>query len=431
MSGIPLERFIRIHNRVLVFLVGTLSVTVILKIGSIQYLELIFAMDLFVLLWFFLKKDLQVRVFRPFASLAGSYAIFLAAAFLLALIALRQNFNTTGISLLQRPVAITLSRMAELFLDVFYALYLASLFREDERLCAFGAKVYYWMGVAGGLYSIVSYPLNYYFNLQLGTYNDEHRFRGFDNEGGPYGVYLLSLFALCIVMRWKGWLSNKQFYGGLLLFFICLVGSQSKAAFFGVAILGILYLMWTLRGGKRLAMVGAIAAALVMLALALDLPEKLELYAEVVAAYTQFSNLHAEDPNLVQGRVAGTVLAPRMIEAHPLLGIGWGNYPLVRDNPQYRRGSAFAITLADAPSLGPVDYMVDLGIPLWIYLTWINLKPLYLLRRRNADGRVLALTAMQPIAVLCGTHLNITYPWVTLALAMGIGFGAGRQDTTA
>jgi hypothetical protein len=224
-------------------------------------------------------------------------------------------------------------------------------------------------------------------------------------------------------MRSKGWLSRGQFYFGLGLFSLCLVGSASKAALVGVAILGFLYLLWWLRGWKRLAVTCAFCIAIVAGALSLDLPSKIALYGRMVDAYQQFSNLHSDDPNIVLGRVAGAVLAPRMIEEHPLAGIGWGNYPLVRDNPQYRRGSAFAPILADAPSLGPIDYIVDLGLPLWIYLTWINLKPLYMLRRRQTDGRILALAAMQPIAVLCGTHLNITYQWVILALALGAGFG--------
>lgn len=415
--------FSGIHKYVLVFLACTLSVTVILKIASIQYLELIFAADLLIVAWLLVKSNLRIWIFRPFASIAASYLIFLALAFGLGVVALRQDFNTANVPLLQRPLIITVSRMAELFLDVLYALYLASLFREDERLCAFGAKIYYWTGIAGGIYSIISFPLNYYFGLRLGTYTVTHRFRGFDNEGGPYGVYLLTLFALSLVMYWKGWLSKKQFYGGLLFFFVCMVGSQSKAAFVGVAIIGFLYLMWLLRGWKRLAFIGAFCVAITAGALVLDLPGKIELYTEMIAAYQQYSNLHSEDPNIVQGRVAGAVLAPRMIEAHPLAGVGWGNYALVRDNPQYRRGSAFAPNLADAPSLGPIDYIVDLGFPLWIYLTWINAKPLYLLRKRNVDVRVLALAAMQPIVVLCGTHLNITYQWITLALALGIGFG--------
>ena len=84
--------------------------------------------------------------------------------------------------------------------------------------------------------------------------------------------------------------------------------------------------------------------------------------------------VRGQDANFVMGRVAGLVLGPRMMAAHPLLGVGWGNYPLVRDDPQYRRGTAFALQSTDSPSLGPIDYIVELGFPLFLYLTWAELK---------------------------------------------------------
>ena len=122
------------------------------------------------------------------------------------------------------------------------------------------------------------------------------------------------------------------------------------------------------------------------------------------------------------GRIAGAVLAPRMIAAHPILGIGWGNYPLVRDDPEYRRGTAFELNLTDAPGLGLIDYIVELGIPLWLYLTWVELKPVLMLRRRGADVWLVSLALVQPLSNWVGSHLNLTHPWVVLSFALGLGF---------
>jgi hypothetical protein len=151
------ERFLRVHNFVLVFVACSLAATILLKIASIQYLELIFAADFLLLLWMFAKNDLRMRVFRPFQSIGVSYLIFMGVGLLLAVFALRQQFDAIDVPPLQLPLVVTVSRVVELFLDAFYMLYLANVFRKDERLCAFGARVYLWTGVAGVFVSIAEF----------------------------------------------------------------------------------------------------------------------------------------------------------------------------------------------------------------------------------------------------------------------------------
>ncbi len=414
--------FEHLHKYVMVFLVCTLSVTVLLKVGEIQYLELIMAADFLLLCVLFARNGFRGRVFQTFLSIASTWGIFMSLAFLLALVALRQNFYAFNDTLLKRPILVTISRIAELFLDVFYMLYLASLYREDERLAQLGARTYYWMGVLGGIYAVVCFPINYLTNLQLGTYSDLHRLRGFNNEAGSYGTYLIGVFLLTIAMRRRGWLSKFQFRLSLVLFTVCLLGSQSKAAIIAIVVLGTVNLLLLTRGWGRLTLIGAGTAGLLVVAAVFNFQGKINAYVQGVAQYQELSMLRSEDANLVMGRISGAVLSPRMIEAHPWLGIGWGNYPLVRDDPQYRRGTAFSLASLDSPSLGPIDYIVDLGFPLFLYLTWAELKPLYLLWRHRADIWILNMAAMQILANWFGAHLNITYQWVVVGLALGMGF---------
>jgi hypothetical protein len=311
--------------------------------------------------------------------------------------------------------------MAELFLDVFYMLYLASLYREDEKLCKFAARTYWGTGIAGGIYALVTYPLAVMYSLNLGT-TLSHRLRGFNNEGGSYGTYLISVCLLAVVMYRLKWLSRGQFYCGMALLLVCMIGSQSKAAFLAVSLLGMLVLILGLKGWKRWALSVATCIFVVLLASFINLASQIDAYMKASATYQTYSKLKSEDGNYVMGRVSGAVLAPRMIAAHPWLGIGWGNYPLVRDDPQYRRGTAFSIGSTDSPSLGPVDYIVELGFPLWLYMTWIAIKPVYLLRRHGADIWLIGLAMMQPLSNWFGAHLNLTYPWVVVGLALGMGF---------
>ena len=57
------------------------------------------------------------------------------------------------------------------------------------------------------------------------------------------------------------------------------------------------------------------------------------LYQDIdeIAAY------HPGDRNYVMGRVTGALIVPRMIAAHPIGGIGLGNYSLMRNDPEYPR----------------------------------------------------------------------------------------------
>ena len=425
--------FLQKHAYIVMFFICTLSVTTVLKIGEVQYLELFLFADLPVLLWAFARNRMQVHVFRPFFNIARSYLIFMVLAFVLALVALQQDFNVANETLLKKPLLVTISRIVELVLDVFYMLYIASCCREDEKLCKFGAKVYYWTAIAGGIYSFATLPLNYAFDLDLGTYGISHRLRGFNNEGGPYGVYLISVLILMYVIYHKGWLSRRQIWWGSALLLACLLGSQSKAGFFVLAFVVLLYLVWSSSGWKRFSLIASTAILFVVASILLDLPGKIEIYQQASSEYQKISNLKSDDPNFVMGRVAGAVLAPRMIAAHPLAGIGWGNYPLVRDDPEYRQGSSFSMMFMDAPGLGLIDYITDLGLPLCLYLMWVLMKPAYELRRKRSDPRLVAMAAFHPIVVSLGTHLNLIYPWLIAAMALGIGFNkwSAAQETFA
>lgn len=428
MNRFPSETFLRVHSYALTFLACTLSVTIVLKIAQIQFLELVFAADLVLILVMFAGRDFQVRLFKPLLNIGKSYGIFLGLTFLLALIALRQNFFPFDNNLLKQPLVITISRMIELFLDAFFMLYLASLYREDSKLCTFGAKVYYWIGVIGSIYAIASFPLNYFWKLDLGTYGEFHRMRAFNNEGGSYGTYLVTVCVLTMIMYRRKVIGLKQAIWSMALFLICMAGSQSKAAFFAVAVIGVLYLLWALKGWKRWSVIAITCTGFGVLAVLLNVPAQIALYERGSQMYQQMSNLRADDGNFVMGRISGAVLAPRMIAAHPLAGIGWGNYPLVRDDPQYRRGTAFTLSDLDSPSLGPIDYIVELGFPLWIYMMWVLIKPIYLLRLNGADAWILCLAAMQPISNWFGAHLNITYPWIAAGLALGFGFSKSASN---
>lgn len=418
MSG-----FERNRRYVLAFLAATLCSTVVLKLGEIQYLEVIFAADFLLLTVLAIVRGPRWKVFKPFFEIGKSYAIFMIAAFLLSLLALRQEFTgAQNSSFLKQPVIVTLARMGELFLDVFYMLYLASLFREDVKLCRFAAKAYCWAGFVACIYAFVSLPINILYGADLGTYTLIHRFRGFNNEGGGFGLHLLTVGVLMVVLRRLNWMSKGLYVWGMVLIAAGFLGSRSKSGIVALAIFGVFHLFRSYSGVKRWALIGSMAGAVLVLASVINFEALAEIYVRGAQQYQQMSNLRANDANIVMGRISGAVLGPRMLATHPLAGIGWGNYPLVRDDPEYRQGTAFSLSATDAPNLGAVDYLIDLGLPLFFYLTWIEIKPMVMLRRRGADPWVLNLAFMLPLSTWTGVHLNLIHPWIVVAFALGIGY---------
>lgn len=420
---------LRVRHPALILLSASLASTIVLKIANVQLLELIYLADLMFILWIFAKERLRATIFRPYFNIAIYYGIFMVAAVLLSVLALRQNFYPfREVAFLKQPLLMTLSRVGELVLDVFYMLYLANVYRQSEKLCILGMKTYYWVGMASTAYSIVSYPLNILYGWNLGTYFEEHRMRGFYNEGGPYGVYLITVLVVGAIMRRRNWLTRGQQWWGVAVCLCCMVLSQSKSAlsFLPVMLLIDGYIVLP-RKGRLIVAAGFVLGIAVAIG-TVDFGHLLENYELVASRYRILSRLKSKDVNFVVGRVAGAVMTPRMIAQHPLAGIGWGNYGLVRDDPEYRRGAAFTLDENDMAALGEVDYIVDLGIPLWLYLTWVELRPFRYLLRRRANIMVLNLALTLPLSVLFGAHLNLTYQWVVGGFALGIGYNSYQRS---
>ena len=145
------------------------------------------------------------------------------------------------------------------------------------------------------------------------------------------------------------------------------------------------------------------------------------LYQKDDLTYERSSHFRSMDPNFVYGRVAGAFIVPRMIAAHPLTGIGWGNYSALRNNPEFRGASQF-VPEADEPGLGLLGSAADLGLPLLCLLMICLFAPVFYVRRRKVPLYVLNLALCQPIVHIFGGQLNLTYPWITTALALGLAY---------
>jgi len=407
---------------VFLFLAAALASTILLKVGPVQYLEILYFVELAILLVLFSQNGYKFRWARPYQKIAVWYLVFCSIAFILSISALRYDFYfPPALGFLNYPVIITISRIAELLASLSIMLYLASIFRHDRSKVAFTMRVYFWVGVVSAIYAIVTFPINLATKIDLGTYGVEHRMRGFYNEGGPYGLYLISAFLVGYALYKQGWIKRGRLRIGFIIMSIAFLGSQSKAAICAVIIFLLINGLLARSFAKRTALIASIFLFLTAVYQVIDVGAALRLYQRGSQAYEWLSHRHAKDPNFIYGRVAGAFIVPKMVEQHPLVGVGWGNYGLLRNAPEYRGAAVFA-EIDDDPGLGIAGMSAELGLPLDIYLMICLLLPFIYLRKWKAPAYLTNLALLQPLVHLFGAQLNVTYPWIVTAFALGLGY---------
>jgi len=407
---------------VFLFLAAVLASTIVLKIGPVQYLEILYFVELAILLVILSQNGYKFRWARPYQRIAVWYLVFCSIAFVFSVSALRYDFYfPPDLGVLNYPVIITISRIVELLASVSIMLYLASIFRRDRSKVAFTMRVYFWVGVISAIYSVVTFPVNLASKVDLGTYGPAHRMRGFYNEGGPYGLYLISAFLVGFALYKYGWVKRGRLRIGLIVMSIAFLGSQSKAAIFAVLLILLINGLLTQSFAKRTLLIASIFLFLGAVYQVVDVGTALRIYQRGSQAYERLSHRHSKDPNFIYGRVAGAFIVPKMVEQHPLVGIGWGNYGLLRNAPEYRGAAVFA-EIDDDPGLGIAGMSADLGLPLTFYLVICLFLPFIYLRKWKAPAYLTNLALLQPLVHLFGAQLNVTYPWIVTAFALGLGY---------
>jgi hypothetical protein len=398
-------------------LFAALSAAPAARIGDVQLLEVAQALALCAAAALVVQARFRLRLPAVWREYGGRYLALLGACAVVSASALRLPFYPPpDLSALKQPLAISFSRLAELFLAMVSLLFVAGVLGRSPKwrcrvLDAFvgvamlraGASILSWLLLkeAG-----IATPLVYDFN---------DRVRGFFNEGGPYGMFLAGA-SLAVLLRadLKPYVYRFQVPATLGLFGVALVLSGSKAGLLAAVALALLGVLFSGNRRHKLILAGAAVVFLAVLAVFQgQLVNYWLLYQDIdeVAAY------HPGDPNYVMGRITGALIVPRMIAAHPIGGIGLGNYSLMRNDPEYLQGLP-AVDEWDLTGMGLVGAMAELGIPLALCLFAILLRPLRMARRRKAASVIAVAAAFQPLSFLLGVNLNFLYPWLITALAL-------------
>jgi hypothetical protein len=342
----------------------------------------------------------------------------------MAVLALRMTFYPLEeASLLKQPVIFSLSKLLQLASIVCGFFWLTNIFLNNKNLLVQGMTAYWRTGLVVSWYAIASYLVVAIAHLSPenstmfpGAYGESPylRARGFFNEGGPFGMYLVSVFVIGFLRRHM----TKQPLGKVntVVLSIAFLLSASKAGFFTAALL-ILYSVITAASfRKKIAYLVLSTVLLCGVAVWLNLGTILLGY---MASYQNVEDkiaLVGRDPNVVLGRIAALYIVPRMISAHPITGIGIGNYPIIRNDPHYL-GSLPSMTDAeDLPAIGIPGIAAETGIPAALWLVVLLFAP-YWASRKGAS--IIAVAALyQPLAHNLGVQLTFAYPWFLTACAL-------------
>lgn len=415
-------------KKVLVIILCFLLPLTDLKIGDVQPAEMFVMFGLFAFVLVSMLNGFAFRMNRELWKLEKQYLLFLLLSFLLAMIALRLDFYPpTNISFLKTPPILSVARIVQIAVASSAMILLANMLSRDEKLLALFAKSYVFVGVINAIYAISSWFLLKLLGVNVGgAYEtDVIRAKAFFVEGGPFGLYLISVILAAIflfgVLRPSKWLRTIV----ISVLFLALALANSKSAFLA----GIVLAAWYAVLGRSIRPLLLLAILFIPVLIFSGFVDRLLGYA---ISYAQFSLLAEADPydtNLIMGRVMAMHLVPIMVAAHPALGIGLGNYSLMRNNPEYLMGLP-PTDLWDLPGLGLVGYAAELGIPLLLFLVFLLWKPVKVARQKNVSNMVALLAGFQIFAHFFGTQLNFIYPWMVTALALGYIYGVDGRSTT-
>lgn len=312
------------------------------------------------------------------------------------------SFDETVVTnILQRPYICSLGRYIELFCCVSFI----ELIISYAKWC--GLKVAIQNVMKANFYFcsliIILFVIDF-FNIYSGfDVIVDGRLSGFSNEGGPFGLFISMMIVLSIIY-------HRPFFE-LVILGSCLLLSISKAGIFLLLLCLLYYLFEKCRKSRKWKIVVLSISIPIVVALAyvgvILFSQYSKSWIDPDYAYV-YASQNPDDYNFNAGRVSGLYIGYEMIIKNPIIGIGLGNYPILRNLKEYR-GFFPQIPIYDATGLGGIfDLLIQqgfIGLLLFIFV-------LYKEKKRNSDSLLLLLFIC---VFLCGVQLTFVYPWILIA----------------
>ncbi len=369
---------------------------------------------------------------RPLARLAREWVLFVLAATIITLwLDWRLKFYVpSGMSLFRHPPILTLTRTAKLLIDVIAMFALSSLLAQKPKLVRFAAHAYVGVGLLNASYALVSCLLclvgivhgdyegiwGAYMTQQW--WQESVRARGFFVEGGPFGLYMVTVLIVLLFERYVlRSLSRSIFIACAAVPLAALLASRSKAA----ACLIVALSIWAAFRANKFRQVGLAVFVILLLAgwaVEAGFGEEFSNYWASYELAAELTNLAPQNANIAAGRVAAGYVVPHMIADRPIFGIGFGNYPVERDNPVYSWPLPPS-PVWDSGGLGLFDSVAELGVPLFLCFVALVWKPVRMAEGQFSPEIVVTLAGCQFWVLVFGASITFLYPYLTTALALG------------
>jgi hypothetical protein len=412
-------------TRSIVILLGISCGLMSLRVGSLQPEDFVLLGLLWLCITKYVYSGFSVDVSQRVSSLFRAYSLFILCLAVMGVLAIRLTFYPLDdASFLKQPILFPASKLLQLAAVICGFLWLTNQFAKHKSFLSLALNTYWWTGIATCLYGVACY-----FFLKLhpfevpeifGAYSleDYTRARGFFNEGGPLGLYAVSVLMVGLL---RSRVTGRRL-GIICTSVLCLafVLSGSKAGFLAAAVLILVSAFQAASAKTRIFYCIFAVASLWGLGVWLNFDSQLAGYVYSYMNIEEEIAQRGRDYNLVVGRVSALHIVPKMVATHPLTGIGFGNYPLMRNDPNYLDGLPAITEVEDLPGLGLLGVAAEIGVPATVWLIVLLFIPYW--RNRQHSVVVACAALFQPVAHIFGMQVTFFIPWFVTACALGTAF---------
>ena len=375
------------------------------KIGLVKVSELLLLAMLPIL---FVKK-VNIKIFYILIFFSIEAIISLVITYFL-------DFEYLGDSVIKRPYMITIGRYLELVSCLVLCVLSYRFFKSSKNREELDYKINVFVNLNIFIVSIFTII---YFMVVLNVISiddtrlvyDKMRLRGYFVEGGPFGLMLSFIFILTGYGKKTLARSVKRVFLLIVIIFLAVSKAGLLFAFFWIALENFDFL----KGKTKeliypIIVIGCVGFYFLFINVS-------SMYVHEINKIKISLRERPNDSNLMMGRISAVFIVPKMIEQHPLLGIGTGNYPLLRNNDDLR--GIFPLPTEEIRTLdahgfgGLIDLLVDNGI---IGLTAFLLLMYSIYRKKPKSEKIFLLGFLS--LFLFGVQIYFLYPWILLGLVL-------------